>query len=93
MEIRGIGIIDIRAMYGVGAVALSKTIDLVMHMEKWVDGKEYDRLGLSEEYITILGVKGTPSDYARTPGAEPGHYYRGGCPRPEPEADGLQRGP
>ena len=57
MEIRGIGIIDIRAMYGVGAVALSKTIDLVMHMEKWVDGKEYDRLGLSEEYITILGVK------------------------------------
>ena len=55
MEIRGIGIIDIRAMYGVGAVALSKTIDL--HMEKWVDGKEYDRLGLSEEYITILGVK------------------------------------
>ena len=57
MEIRGIGIIDIRAMYGVGAVALSKTIDLVMHMEKWVEGKEYDRLGLSEEYITILGVK------------------------------------
>ena len=57
MEIRGIGIIDIRAMYGVGAVALSKTIDLVMHMEKWVEGKEYDRLGLSEEYITIRGVK------------------------------------
>ena len=57
MEIRGIGIIDIRAMYGVGAVALSKSIDLVMHMEKWVEGKEYDRLGLSEEYITILGVK------------------------------------
>ena len=57
MEIRGIGIIDIRAMYGVGAVALSKTIDLVMHMEKWVEGKEYDRLGLSEENITILGVK------------------------------------
>ena len=57
MEIRGIGIIDIKAMYGVGAVALSKSIDLVMHMEKWVEGKEYDRLGLSDEYITILGVK------------------------------------
>ena len=57
MEIRGIGIIDIRAMYGIGAVAMSKSIDLVMHMEKWVEGKEYDRLGLSEEYITILGVK------------------------------------
>ena len=57
MEIRGIGIIDIRAMYGVGAVAVSKSIDLVMHMEKWQAGKEYDRLGLSDEYITILGVK------------------------------------
>ena len=53
----GIGIIDIRAMYGIGAVAQSKSIDLVIHMEKWVEGKEYDRLGLNDEYITILGVK------------------------------------
>ena len=57
MEIRGIGIIDIRAMYGVGAVALSKSIDLVIHLEQWVEGKEYDRLGLEENYVTILGVK------------------------------------
>ena len=49
MEIRGIGIIDIRAMYGIGAVAQSKSIDLVIHMEKWVEGKEYDRLGLNDE--------------------------------------------
>ncbi len=57
MEIRGIGIIDIRAMYGVGSVIVNKTIDLVMHMEQWNENKEYDRLGLTEEYITILGVK------------------------------------
>ncbi len=57
MEIRGIGIIDIRAMYGVGSVIVNKTIDLVMHMEQWIENKEYDRLGLTEEYITILGVK------------------------------------
>ena len=57
MEIRGIGIIDIKAMYGVSAVAMSKSIDLVMHMEHWVQGKEYDRLGLNDETITILGVK------------------------------------
>ena len=57
MEIRGIGIIDIRAMYGVGAVSLSKSIDLVMQMEKWVEGKSYDRLGLTDDYIDILGVK------------------------------------
>lgn len=57
MEIRGIGIIDIRAMYGVSAVTISKSIDLVMHMEKWVEGKEYDRLGLSDDHVTIMGVK------------------------------------
>ena len=57
MEIRGIGIIDIRAMYGIGAVSVSKSIDLVMQMEKWVEGKSYDRLGLNEDYTDILGVK------------------------------------
>ena len=57
MEIRGIGIIDIRTMYGVSAVAQSRSIDLVMNMEHWVQGKAYDRLGLHEEYTTILGVK------------------------------------
>ena len=57
MEIRGIGIIDIRAMFGVGAVSLSKTIDLVMHLERWVEGREYDRLGLKEDCVDILGVK------------------------------------
>ena len=57
MEIRGIGIIDIRAMYGVGSVILSKSIDMVIHMEKWDSNKEYDRLGLTEETVSILGVK------------------------------------
>ena len=57
MEIRGIGIIDIKAMYGVSAVAMSKSIDMVMHMEHWVQGKEYDRLGLEEDTISILDVK------------------------------------
>ncbi len=57
MEIRGIGIIDIRAMYGIGSVVLSKSIDMVIHMEKWDSAKEYDRLGLAEETVTILGVR------------------------------------
>lgn len=57
MEIRGIGIIDIRAMYGVGSVVISKSIDMVIHMEKWDSHKEYDRLGLTEETVSILGVK------------------------------------
>ena len=57
MEIRGIGIIDIRAMYGIGAVSVSTSIDLVIHMEKWDSNKEYDRLGLTDESTTILDVK------------------------------------
>ncbi len=57
MEIRGIGIIDIRAMYGIGAVSLATGIDLVIHMEKWDSAKEYDRLGLTDESIDILGVQ------------------------------------
>lgn len=57
LEIRGIGIIDVRSLYGVGAVKNSKTIDLVVHLEGWNDGKYYDRLGLDKEYEEILGVK------------------------------------
>ena len=57
MEIRGIGIIDIRAMYGVGAVINNKPLDIVIYLEFWDDNKEYDRLGLTEEYTEILGVR------------------------------------
>lgn len=57
MEIRGIGIIDIRAMYGIGSVIPSKSIDMAIHLELWRENKEYDRLGLTEEHTTILGAK------------------------------------
>ena len=57
MELRGIGVINVRHIYGVGAVKPEGGIDLVVLMEPWVDGKAYDRLGLTEETETILGVK------------------------------------
>ena len=57
MEIRGIGIIDIRAMFGIGAVTRTKSIDVVIHLEHWVMEREYDRLGLIEETTEMLGVK------------------------------------
>jgi HPr kinase/phosphorylase len=57
MEIRGIGIIDIRQLYGVGSVLMNKAIDMAVHLENWKEKKEYDRLGLDEEYIDILGVR------------------------------------
>ncbi len=57
MELRGIGVINVRHLYGVGAVLPSSGIDLVVVMEHWVDGKAYDRLGLVSETEDILGVK------------------------------------
>lgn len=57
MEIRGVGIIDIATMFGVGAVIRSKSIDMEVHMEMWQAGKEYDRLGMTENHTEILGVK------------------------------------
>jgi HPr kinase/phosphorylase len=57
MELRGVGIIDVRQMYGVGSVINRKTIDLVIRMEVWDGEKSYERLGLQDEFITILGVK------------------------------------
>ena len=57
MEIRGIGIIDIKAMYGISAVLMSKSIDLVIHLENWKEKKAYDRLGLAEDFTTIMDVR------------------------------------
>lgn len=57
MEIRGLGIIDIKALYGVGAIKNSKKIDMVIELETWKADKYYDRLGLDQEYTRILGNK------------------------------------
>lgn len=57
LEIRGIGILDIQRLYGVGAIKRSAEIDFIIELEKWDDDKEYDRLGLDESYKTILGVE------------------------------------
>ena len=57
MEIRGLGILDIRRLYGVGAVKVETTIDLVIEMENWDENREYDRLGLYDETIKLLGVE------------------------------------
>lgn len=56
MEIRGIGVINIRHLYGVSAIKPEANIDLVVALERWDDSKAYDRLGLSSEKEKILGV-------------------------------------
>ena len=57
MEIRGIGILDVKNLYGVGSVKMTENINLVIHLELWDEKKSYDRLGLVEEYTDILGIK------------------------------------
>ncbi len=57
MELRGIGVINVRRIYGIGSVKPESGIDLVVHLEPWIEGKAYDRLGLTDETETILGVE------------------------------------
>ena len=56
MELRGIGIVDVRRLFGMGAVKNSEGIDLVINLEPWVQGKMYDRLGLDNQTMDILGI-------------------------------------
>ena len=57
IELRGIGIVDIKAMYGASSVKDTQSIDLVIRLEEWDKDKEYDRLGLEETYTEYLGNK------------------------------------
>jgi len=57
LEIRGIGILDIERLYGISAVKQYDYLDMVVELEAWNPDKEYDRVGLEEETIEILGIK------------------------------------
>ena len=56
IELRGIGIVDVRRLFGMGAVKATERIDLVIKLETWVPEKPYDRFGLDEEVENILGI-------------------------------------
>ncbi|RME34337.1 MAG: HPr kinase/phosphorylase, partial [Deltaproteobacteria bacterium] len=56
MEIRGLGIINIKHLFGVAAIRERKKIDLALELVQWEDGHDYDRLGLEEETHTILDI-------------------------------------
>ncbi len=57
VELRGIGIIDVRRLYGMGAIKDTEKIDLVINLEQWVEGKMYDRFGLDDQTYNILGIE------------------------------------
>jgi len=56
IELRGIGIVDVRRLFGMGAVKATEKIDLVINLEPWDSEKLYDRFGLDEEFVNILGI-------------------------------------
>lgn len=57
IELRGIGIVDVKALFGASSVRDTQNIDLVIHLEDWDKDKEYDRMGMDEEYTEYLGNK------------------------------------
>ena len=57
IELRGIGIIDVKSMFGIECVKTSQQIDLVIKLEEWDKDKNYDRLGLEDQYVEFLGNK------------------------------------
>jgi HPr kinase/phosphorylase len=56
MEVRGMGIIDVPALYGLSSVLMEKTINMVIYLEQWKDEENYDRLGIDQIFIDILNV-------------------------------------
>lgn len=57
MELRGLGIINVRELFGVSSTRSTKRIELVVHLERWERGHEYERLGLDDAFFDLLGVK------------------------------------
>ena len=56
VELRGIGIIHVKEIFGIGAVKGTENVDMIIHLEPWEEGKQYDRLGMVDEYTNIMGI-------------------------------------
>jgi HPr kinase/phosphorylase len=57
MEIRGLGLINVQDLFGVASTRTSKRVELVVQLERWEPGREYDRLGLDDEFYEVLGMR------------------------------------
>ncbi len=57
MEIRGLGIINVKELFGIAATRTSKLIELAVQLDRWDETKEYDRLGLDDSFLEILGIR------------------------------------
>ena len=56
MELRGVGIINARRIFGMGSVKMTEKVDMVISLEQWDKTKVYDRMGLENQYTDILGI-------------------------------------
>lgn len=68
IELRGIGIVDVKALFGAESVKNTQSIDLVIRLEEWDRNKEYDRMGLKDQYTEFLGNKVVCHDLPIRPG-------------------------
>jgi HPr kinase/phosphorylase len=57
IEVRGLGLINVQDLFGVASTRTSKRVELVVQLERWEHGREYDRLGLDESYYELLGIR------------------------------------
>lgn len=57
VELRGIGVVDVRRLFGMGAVKDTEKIGLIIHLEPWEQGKTYERLGMDTEYTELMGIR------------------------------------
>lgn len=71
IELRGIGIVDVKEIFGIGAIVRRIRIDLVINLETWHEGKDYDRLGNRERTMDILGRAAAADRSACPPGQKP----------------------
>ena len=92
IELRGIGIIDVKTLFGVESVKNTQSIDLVIKLEEWDREKEYDRLGLEEEYTEFLGNKVVCHSLPIRPGRNLAVIVESCGSQPQTEEDGVQCG-
>ena len=88
IELRGIGIIDVKTLFGVESVKDTQSVDLVIKLEEWDRDKEYDRLGLHEEY-TEYWKQDRVSFSADQTWSKSCGYRRICCGKPQTEKDGI----
>jgi HPr kinase/phosphorylase len=57
MELRGLGLINVKDLFGIASTRSSKRVELVVHLERWDNSREYERLGLDDDFYEVLGLR------------------------------------